>query len=267
VLAAVAALELLLVAGAPRGRLLRALALLPAPLIALAIVLPIQLRHASAGHGLFPTGYDSKYRTSAALQPRWQLVPYHLRRPPVWFYGLDGEVLRRPYFPTSAAGPGARFWPVLHASTFCDYYGYRFAGEKRGPEAARVGGKPVAAGTVGFMRLAVAAGIPLALAVAAAWFASTVALLRRRDLARLALLLAPAAAVAGQMHFAVKFNFDEWGPVKGLYLQFAAAPLCALLGVAVAWLWDRRRLRPLAVALLLALAAVGAYVLHALQLA
>ena len=73
------------------------------------------------------------------------------------------------------------------------------------------------------------------------------------------MLAVPVLAVVGQLHFAVKYPIDSEGMVKAIYLQFAAAPLCATFGVAVAWLWRRRRARILAVVELAAVAAVAVY--------
>ena len=49
----------------------------------------------------------------------------------------------------------------------------------------------------------------------------------------------PLVAVAGQLWFAWKYPIDWEGPIKGVYLQFAALPLCALSGVGCDWLWRR----------------------------
>jgi hypothetical protein len=76
----------------------------------------------------------------------------------------------------------------------------------------------------------------------------------------LGLLLVPALALAGQATFALTVANDAEGLIKGAYLQFAAAPLCALFGLAVAWAWPRRAGRPVALLALAALAGVAWYV-------
>ena len=57
---------------------------------------------------------------------------------------------------------------------------------------------------------------------------------------RFALLLMPLGALLGQLHFATKYPNDNFGPIKGAYLQFVAPVLCALFGVGVDWMWRRR---------------------------
>ena len=56
-------------------------------------------------------------------------------------------------------------------------------------------------------------------------------------------MLAPLGALIGQIHFATKYPNDNFGPIKGAYLQFVAPVLCALFGVGVAWMWRRARWR------------------------
>ena len=92
--------------------------------------------------------------------------------------------------------------------------------------------------------LSVTAGTLIALVTVIAWFAAVRALWRRREDGepdpRFALLLAPLGALIGQIHFATKYPNDNFGPIKGAYLQFVAPVLCALFGVGVAWMWRRR---------------------------
>ena len=103
-----------------------------------------------------------------------------------------------------------------------------------------------------------------------AWLGAARALWRRRDDGepdpRFALLLAPLGALIGQLHFATKYPNDNFGPIKGGYLQFVAPVLCALFGVGVAWMWRRRarwRWRVPALAAMGAIALVAAYSVHA----
>ena len=95
--------------------------------------------------------------------------------------------------------------------------------------------------------MSVMAGTAIALVTVLAWFAAVRALWRRRDDGepdpRFALLLAPLGALIGQIHFATKYPNDNFGPIKGAYLQFVAPVLCALFGVGVAWMWRRARWR------------------------
>ena len=95
--------------------------------------------------------------------------------------------------------------------------------------------------------MSVVAGTAIALVTVIAWFAAVRALWRRREDGepdpRFALLLAPLGALIGQIHFATKYPNDNFGPIKGAYLQFVAPVLCALFGVGVAWMWRRARWR------------------------
>jgi hypothetical protein len=52
----------------------------------------------------------------------------------------------------------------------------------------------------------------------------------------------------------VRFRVDDAGPIKGAYVQFVGPIFCALTGLAIAWLWNRRN--PITYAL--AIAAMGA---------
>jgi hypothetical protein len=248
--------------GSLRARMGRALPLVLAAAVALAATLPIYARHRAESGRLIATGYDT-VAPERALAEGVRDVPYLRRRPARYLVGLgSGAIFARPYYPSDAS----RFWPPLLASTFADYYGYRFAGTPLPGEAAvPVHDGAVAERTLVWARRSVAAGVPIALATLAALAAAAVALARRRDLARLFLVAAPVAAVAGQLHFAIAYPFDAEGPVKGAYLQFAAAPLFALFGVALAWTLRRRLRWPLFALELAALALVAGYSLHALH--
>jgi hypothetical protein len=90
---------------------------------------------------------------------------------------------------------------------------------------------------------------------------------RKRAYAMLAIVLVPWAATIGQAHFAVSFPCDTDGLVKGAYLQFAAPPLHALFGLAVAWLWQRRVYRVFAVVALAALGVVAGYTIFCIFIA
>jgi hypothetical protein len=157
--------------------------------------------------------------------------------------------------------PHSRFWPVLVASTFADYYNYAFA---RYPKDAQLiaNSHPISRIAVNLGRASVIAGTVIALSTAIAWFLTAALLARRRDAARLVLAIAPAAAILGQLYFAIQYPFDDVGPIKGVYLQFASAPLFGLFGLSVSWLAQRRTTRPLAIAELFAVGAVAAYTIY-----
>lgn len=249
--------------GTPRARIGRALPIALAAAVALAATLPIfALNRADSGH-LLATGYDT-VEPERAMAAQVRDVPYYRRRPASYLVSLgSGAIFARPFYPSDAS----RFWPVLLASTFCDYYDYTFAGRPpAGDPGIPIHHGAITVRTLLWARRSVAAGVPIALATVAALAACAIWLFRRRDLARLFLVAAPVVAVLGQLHFAIQFPFDAEGPVKGAYLQFAAGPLFALFGVAVAWS-ARRRLRwPILALLAAAFALTAGYSLHALHI-
>jgi hypothetical protein len=199
---------------------------------------------------LAPTGYEG---WAKANQAPFATTPYLARRPPAFYIGWDPKIFVRPYYATGYDPP--RFFPVLVASTFNDYYVYSFAG---GGEYGAKRWLTGAAVTLG--ALSVVGGTAIALVTIIAWLAAWRALWRSRDNARLAVLAAAPLALLGQLHFATKYPNDNFGPIKGAYLQFVAPVLCAMFGVGVAWLWRRGgRVRAAAVLALAGLALVAAY--------
>jgi 4-amino-4-deoxy-L-arabinose transferase-like glycosyltransferase len=214
----------------------------------------------SVGHPL-PTSFDAyqKYTMVEIEQ-----TPIWARQQPHFFFGWNYTMFQDPFAPrASARGDKVEFWSVLVASTFLDHWNYRFsppakAGEpsvKRNakplrPLAWQLGVAAFAGGTVVFVTTIVA----LVLALRDRW--------RRRDFAMVAMLLAPCFAVLALMFFSTKYPINFYGTVKGLYVQFAGPPLYALFGVAVAHLWSRRRLRPVAVVALAGYAPVLIYTLY-----
>jgi hypothetical protein len=91
------------------------------------------------------------------------------------------------------------------------------------------------------------------------WFAVLFRLLRRREIARPVVLLLPAVGALSLMSFVTQFPYDFEGVVKGIYFQFAATPLYAVFGTAVAWLLSVPKLMPVAIAAIVSLVPVAAY--------
>ena len=54
------------------------------------------------------------------------------------------------------------------------------------------------------------------------------------------LVLVVMFATLNQLHFSIRFPYDNHGPTKGAYLQFAGPLFCALAALGIAWLWNRR---------------------------
>jgi 4-amino-4-deoxy-L-arabinose transferase-like glycosyltransferase len=195
------------------------------------------------------TAYDPYLQTDLIFK-----TPY-LDRRTFGFVGYwDATIYKSPYWP-AASRPYTRFWPMLVASTFSDYYNFAFvARPSPGMAFTWINAKPFRIAAYLPSRLSVVGGTGLAFLMAAALLVGMRTLWRRQDYARLTLLLAALLAIAGQLHFAVRFRVDDAGPIKGGYLQFVGPIFCALTGLAIAWLWSRRN--PITYAL--AIAAMGA---------
>jgi hypothetical protein len=209
---------------------------------------------------LAPTAYEGSVKIN---QAPYEAIPYFKRRPFAFYVGWAPDIYLHALFPTGLK-PEARFWPVLIATTFNDYYFFGYSG------GGEYGGRRwVSAAGVTLGCLSVVGGTLIALVTVIAWFPAVRRLWRRRDDGepdpRFALLLAPLIGLLGQLHFAIKYPNDNFGPIKGAYLQFIAPVLCALFGLGVAWMWRRGgwRWRAPAVVALGALALVAGYSLHA----
>jgi 4-amino-4-deoxy-L-arabinose transferase-like glycosyltransferase len=238
-----------------------------APMIAGALVLgavagPWFVRNQLLYGQAAPTGYEGAMKRN---QAPYEQIPYFDRRPLGFYLAWHLPIYVRPLYPT-AIKPEARFFPVLLASTFNDYYIYSYSGGGRYKAPSR----SVSAAGVTLGCMSVMAGTLIALVTIVAWAGAARALWRRKDDgqpdARFALLLAPLGALLGQLHFATKYPNDNFGPIKGAYLQFVAPILCALFGAGVAWMWRRRarwRWRVPALAAMGAVLVVAAYSAHA----
>lgn len=192
---------------------------------------------------------------------RIENLPYLDKRPLAFFIGWTNDVFRSPYYP-SGIQPRSRFWPVLVTSTFVDYYNYAFI--RPDPQSPlKANGRPIRVRSLGYARASAMGGALIALTTVVAWVIGAARVIRARDAARLLLCIAPGFALLGQLHFAVRYPVDTQGPTKGLYMQFASAPLLAIFGLAVAWLAGKRWTRPLLVLEALAVAAVAAYTIYA----
>jgi hypothetical protein len=259
--AAAVALEILRAGPPPAwGRALRVRAL---PLIAGALVLaavagPWFVRNLVLYGQAAPSAYEGSLKRN---QAPYAAMPYLARRPVGFYLGWSPGIYVHPIYATGIK-PNARFFPVLLASTFNDYYVYSYSGGGRYRTDRSVSAAGVTLGC-----LSVGAGTAIALVTVIAWFAVARALWRRREDGqpdpRFALVLAPLGALIGQLHFATKYPNDNFGPIKGAYLQFVAPVLCALFGIGVAWMWRRRRWRVPAVVALGCVGLVAAYSVHA----
>lgn len=235
----------------------RALRVAPLALIGFVAIAGWHVAHNLATYGkLVPLTFDCRELGDAApylQQPYWQ------RRPLGWFVGFTPTIFALPYFPTGLEPP--RFWSVLLASTFADYYNHGFGHRNTVDELGLVAnGFGINLTTVWLSRVSVAGGAVLACGT----IASLVAVLRRGWQARRAdwlfVALAPIVATAGLLHFATTYPIDYLGMVKGAYLVYVAPLLCVLAGLGFQWSLDRSR--ALAAIWVVALLAIAAYTLY-----
>lgn len=261
------AAELYRRAGTARERVLRALPMALAAAVSLGAVAPVYARHHAETHAWLPSGYDSPL-VSPGYSPKAldAATPYLNRRTLGYVFGLGyGDLLQKPFWPTLGEDH-PRFWPVVVASTFGDYWNYRFAGAPQSGEPSTPTARfDLRDSSLPWERRAVAAGFVITAITVVGLLACLRGAWRRDRFGELALLTAPVLAVAGLLHFAITFPWDETGLLKAHYLQFAAAPLSAVFGVALSWSWRRWVTRPIAVAGLTATALVAAYTWHALR--
>lgn len=208
-----------------------------------------------------PMSYDTIARS---MQAPFEKVPYLDRRSLGFFVGGSKEIFADPYFPTATGSPSARFWPVLTASTFVDYYAYGFGpGPKPGEPGVERNGRALSTTTLRLSRVSMAGGAVIALITALSLLVCLRQLWRTGD-ERIVLLLVPVLAIVGQIHFVTQFPDDNMGPIKGAYVQFAAGPLFAMFGIGINWLWRRSMAGRLAAVVVGggALLAVSAYVFY-----
>jgi len=205
------------------------------------------------------SGFDGV--DGALAPPGLEDTPYLDRRPLGFFVGWTNDVLMFPYYP-SGIKPASRFWPVLVTSTFVDYYDYAFV--RFAPKSTiTANGRPIFRQSVNFARASAVGGALIALTTVIGWLCAAYHVFKMRDAPRSVLLLAPALVLIGQLHFVVRYPLDFEGPTKGLYMQFASAPLLAVFGLALSWLTSKRPTRVIAIAEVLALAAVATYTVYA----
>ena len=202
-----------------------------------------------------PTAYEG---VLAPNQVPYQKIPYLSRRPLGFFWQWDNAIFSHPYVPTGAR-PQSRFFPVLIASTFSDYYSYCLAAWGTGTPAVAIQRRPIPILAYYLSCLSVIGGTFIALLTLLSWLGAARTLWRQPSDPRVVLLIVPLLGLLAQMHFATKYPNDDFGPIKGAYMQFVAPTLCGLFGLAVSWMWRRVWARAGAVAALGALLLVFVY--------
>ena len=203
-----------------------------------------------------PTGYDG---ILAPNQAPFEKIPYLSRRPSGFYWQWDSAIFSHPYVPTGYQ-PQPRFFPVLVASTFSDFYSYSLAALAAKTPIIFIHHRPVPVLAFDLSCLSVIGGTVIALLTLLSWLAAANGLRRRPSDPRAVLLIVPLLALLGQIHFSTKYPHDDFGPIKGAYMQFVAPILCGLFGLAVAWMWRRVWARAGAIAALGALLLVFGYI-------
>ena len=218
---------------------------------------PWYVRNARLHQRSFPTAFHT-HDWWAVPEPLRD-VPLWQKRPLVYFYGFNEKTLGYPFFPGDWANDGARFASNMVATAFADYYNFQFARPPSKPEEQDGHNARLSKRTVALARVSVWAGIAITGVTVIASLAWLLWALRRRRADVVMLLCATGLAVAGQAYFATQYPADSYGVVKATYLQFAAAPMFAAFGLALAWLSRWRLAWPVVIALGLAVVAVAVY--------
>lgn len=226
--------------------------------IALAVALPVNARHYASTGLLFPTGYDTARVHDVSAIPLW-------RRRPLAFYvaPCKASLIGQPYYP-NCSSPDARFAPVLVATTFGDYYNYRYAGFPQGDEpTVLANGRDLSVRALRWMRASILAGFSIATVTVLGLCAALRGALKSKNAVIVTGVLVSVIAVLGQLLWSVRYPYDGFGPIKGSYLQFASAPLFLFFGGACSCLWKRRGWKVLAWAQIFAIATVAGYSIFA----
>ncbi len=208
--------------------------------------------------------YGTPLVTSFSLPSQKWLVEAAEKKPVLdrrslgFLFGWDADVYKSPYRP-SGLGWTPRFFPISVATSVVDYWGFGFAGYEPRKPGERERTPRVNSAVLTEARLAMVGGTLLFLAILSVWLVAMWRVLRSCDVGRLALLLIPLLMLLAALQFAVAYPVDDYGVIKSVYMMFAAPPLFALFGVAVAWSLRRPTRWPLFAALGLSLSWVGWY--------
>ncbi len=211
---------------------------LVAPILALGIMLMSTgwyFAHNAQAYGKpIVSSYDGRDREG--MTP-YRDIPLLKRRSLDFLYGWTLDIYRQPQWPAGYQ-PRAHLVPVLVASTFADYYHYRFAPLPKGRNFSHPDPDDIAQFLA---RISVLAGTILTLIAAVAWILAFATSWRAHDTRAIAILLCPLFGLWGQIWYTWAYPVDWEGPIKGVLMQFAALPLCACVGLAISKLIAYRR--------------------------
>jgi hypothetical protein len=186
-------------------------------------------------------------------------VPVTDRRTLGFVVGWSQAIYSWPFWP-AAVGEHPRFFPVAMASTFVDYWNFSFSGiDAAGRSPIFAGSRPMSPQVLAAARYAMLGGTVIMLASAAAWFVAMRRSLLRKNFGAVSVLLVPLFTVLAALHFAISYPIDSYGVTKGVYMQFGAAPMYVLFGLAVDWARRRVPRWPLLALLLASLWCVATY--------
>src|SRR6202008_3812135 len=132
------------------------------------------------------------------------------------YLGWSRSIHTYPYFPSASLNE-ARFFPMLIASTFVDYYNHQFAAARSSAREIRANERPLPEPAMTLGRGAMAAGTLIAAVTVAAWIVISVHALPVRHRVATTLLLIPLLGLAAQMWYAQVFPHDWLAIVKGAY--------------------------------------------------
>lgn len=166
-------------------------------------------------------------RYSNPVFNRSQPQEFLLTRRPLAFY-VDAhvpDVVLRPW----SGRFNDRFWPVLYAETWGDYFGIWSWGSGRGDRTDAIDATLARQSALGVL--------PTVLALAGLFALLGLAVTRpREDVGRLVAALPPVAAVASILYLSVAYPSTDGDTIKGTYALAAAPALALCFGFAVDWL-------------------------------
>ena len=210
-------------------------------LVALSLVATLAIVIAAPWYAYQATRYSNP------VFNRTQPETFVLARRPLSFY-VDArapEVVSRPW----SGSFDDRFWAVLYAETWGDYFGIWSWGPGRGDRTDSIDATLVRQSALGLL--------PTALALVGLVALLGLALTRpREDPARMLAALPPVAAVASILFLAVVYPSSDGDTIKGTYALPAAPAIALCFGFAVDSL-ARSRLLAMILAALLLVTAVG----------
>ena len=175
-------------------------------------------------------GYQAT-RYSSPVFNRPQPQEFLLARRPLAFY-VDAsvpDIVLRPW----SGRFNDRFWPVLYAETWGDYFGIWAWGTGRGDRTDAIDATLARQSALGVLPT----GLALAGLVA---LLGLVVTRPREDPGRLVAALPPVVAVASILFLSVAYPSSDGDTIKGTYALAAAPALALCFGFAVEWLARRR---------------------------